>query len=60
MTHDRYMTPLQLQLAMVETMFEAARTMNACTRAVLSIQSAVWRNWRDLFGIHPDATIAER
>ena len=46
----RYLTPQQLQLATVDTVFGAARTLNICSQAVLSVQSAVWGHWRRLLG----------
>ncbi len=46
----RYLTPLQVQVAVVDTLFGAARTLNLCSQAVLSVQSAVWRQWTGLLG----------
>lgn len=41
----RYLTPMQLQIATVDILFGTARTLNTCSQALLSVQSAVWRHW---------------
>ena len=56
----RYLTPLQLQAALVDTLFGAARTLNVCSQAMLTVQSAVWRNWRGLSTAGSSGTTANR
>lgn len=42
----RYLTPVSVQLAYVQTLFEMAKTVNTCSQAVLSVQSHWWQQAR--------------
>ena len=35
----RYLTPVSVQLACVQTLFEMAKTVSTCSQAVLAVQS---------------------
>ncbi len=42
----RYLTPVSVQLAYVQTFFEMAKTVTTCSQAVLSVQSHWLRHAR--------------
>lgn len=48
--NGRYLTPVSVQIAAIETLFDMARTMNTCSQALLTVQSTWWQQARRSLG----------